>query len=434
MAKQEKEDPHNEAPEWLKTIQIYSWEAELLISALLLYMLFQVPEFIDEYRFQHYNPGDYVHSILGVFKKALEVLRIGYIVHIIARGIWVASVGLSYIFPHSLNLQQLKFKGKFKKELENDIALDKTVKNLEKVASLSYAISFMISGMLISGSLVLIYFIALTRGVIAPAFQSGNVFFMVGGFIMMILYSLIVLVVFVDFITNGFFRRESSTAKMYYKIALVFRFMTLSFIYNRINLTIISNLKRWQGHLVPILAVGVIAGYIYLDGKTADWDKENYLETSFDKISRMNYENLRKPNDPLFATIQNDVIQDNVVRLFINTHGYLGRFYTKESGNSKDDVWDDLNNTEKGNYANEILKVLVDDKRLNALQWKDYKHPISYDEGFLNYLDISKLEVGMHNLTVEFDTTILNELQLRVIEQSDLQLVKLADIDFYKSE
>ena len=178
----------------------------------------------------------------------------------------------------------------------------------------------------------------------------------------------------------------------------------------------------------------MIAGYIYLDGKTADWDKENYLETSFDKISRMNYENLRKPNDPLFATIQNDVIQDNVVRLFIKTHGYLGRFYTKESGNSKDDVWDDLNNTEKGNYANEILKVLVDDKRLNTLQWKDYKHPISYDEGFLNYLDISKLEVGMHNLTIEFDTTVLNELQLRVIEQSDLQLVKLADIDFYKSE
>lgn len=434
MEEQEKKISNHEVPEWLKVIQLNSWEAELLISALLLYMLFQVPEHIDEYSRQHYEPGETIALIFALFTKALEVLRIGYIIHIIARGIWVASVGLSYIYPHSLNMDRLKFKGKFKKELENDVALDKTVKNLEKVASLSYAISFMISGMLISAGLLFVYFVFFAQVIVAPAIESGNSLFAVAGITATILYALMVLLVFIDFITNGFFRREASMAKLYYNVALVFRYMTLSFIYNRINLTIISNLKPWQGHMVPILAVVTIVGYSYLDTKMADWDEENYLEKSFDRMSRMNYEDLRKPTDPLFATIQEDIIHENVVRLFIRTHGNVSRFYSKESGNTKDDKWSNLSNDEQGEFANKFVKITMDGKRWKELQWKDYKHPISYEIGFLNYLDISELENGMHTIDIEFDTAAMNDLQKRILEDIDQPLIKLASIDFFKAQ
>ncbi len=423
----------NEVPEWLKVIQLNSWEAELLISALLLYMLFQVPEFIDNYRNQHYDDG-YISVIFKVFITALKVLRIGYSIHIIARGIWVASVGLSYIFPKSLNIDRLKFKGKFKKELENDVALDKTIKNLEKVASLSYAISFMISGMVISAGLVFIYLMIISQGLLTPAIRSGISAYMVLSMIAMLFFVIIILIVFVDFITNGFFRRDQSISKPYYYIAMIFRYMTLSFIYNRINLTIISNLKRWQAHLVPVLAVSLIGGYMYLESKVDDWDEENYLETSFNSISRMNYENLRKKDDPLFATIQNDVIDNNVIRLFVRTHGTLSRFYSKDSTSKKGERWSELSNEKQSVYADRFVNVSIDGVRYKNLDWNDYKHPVSYEIGFLNYIDISKMSNGSHNLTVEFDTAVMNDLQLKVLMDKDPPLVKLASIDFFKAE
>lgn len=54
--KDEKDNSH--VPEWLKTVQINSWEAELLISALLLYMLYQVPEYIENYQGQSHVPEE----------------------------------------------------------------------------------------------------------------------------------------------------------------------------------------------------------------------------------------------------------------------------------------------------------------------------------------------------------------------------------------
>ncbi len=423
----------SEVPEWLKVIQLNSWEAELLISALLLYMLFQVPEFIDNYGNQHYDEG-YVTVIFKVFITALKVLRIGYSIHIIARGIWVASVGLSYIFPKSLNIERLKFKGKFRKELENDVALDKTIKNLEKVASLSYAISFMISGMVISAGLIFLYFMVIGQGLLLPAIKSGIGIYMVLSFIFVVFFFMLILVVFIDFITNGIFRRDQSTSKPYYYVAMIFRYMTLSFIYNRINLTIISNLKKWQAHLVPILAVGLIGGYMYLEEKVYDWDEENYLETSFNSVSRMNYENLRKKDDPLFATIQNDIIDKNVVRLFVKAQGMLGRFYSKDSTSKKGDRWSDLSDQKQSTYADRFVNISIDGVRYKNLDWKDYKHPIRYEDGFLNYIDISKLENGAHSLTVEFDTSAMNNLQQKILMDKDPPLIKLASIDFFKTE
>ncbi|MEO1099125.1 MAG: hypothetical protein AAFX57_15450, partial [Bacteroidota bacterium] len=124
---QKSQSKEHETPDWLKLVQINSWEAELLISALLLYMLFQVPEVIDDYRQQHY-PDGFLKITFGIFITALKVLRIGYSIHIIARVIWVASVGLSSIYPISLNPERLKFKNRFKKEIEQDIKLEKTIK------------------------------------------------------------------------------------------------------------------------------------------------------------------------------------------------------------------------------------------------------------------------------------------------------------------
>ena len=124
---EEKEFHRNQdeqTPGWLKTIQLNSWEAELLISALVLYALFQVPEFLEKTSLQTFDRDSRMHGLFGLLEKAIQLLSCGYILHILVRGIWVASVGLSYVYPKGIDSESLKFKGNFKKELT------KTVKQL----------------------------------------------------------------------------------------------------------------------------------------------------------------------------------------------------------------------------------------------------------------------------------------------------------------
>ncbi len=421
----------NEIPEWLKIIQINSWEAELLISALLLYMLFQVPEVIENYRNQHYEGGGLVFVIFGVFINALKVLRIGYCIHIIARGIWVASVGLSHIYPKSLNIDKLKFKGKFRKELEDDVALDKTIKGLEKIASMSYSISFMVSGMILSAGFLLLYLLVYLEWVIAPAVKSDSGIFMATSIIGVFIYGILVLIMFIDFITNGFFRREPWASKPFYYLAVTFRYLTFSFIYNRINLTIISNLPRWQAHLVPILAVILIGGYMFVNNKMEEFDEEKYLESAFGEVSRMNYENLRKDEDPIFATIQNDMIEENFIKLFVDTHGQLTPIYSKEAGSAG--AWKALSPEQQTEQTAKFMKVAIDNKSVPGLHWLDYKHPKSYNLGFINYIDISNLSKGLHTLTVDLDTANLNSDQKAFVLKRDPPLIRYAKINFYKA-
>jgi len=419
----------DEIPEWLKVIQINSWEAELLISALLLYMLFQVPEVIENYRNQHYEDG-LVFTIFGIFINALKVLRIGYCIHIIARGIWVASVGLSHIYPKSLNIDTLKFKGKFRKELEDDVALDKTIKGLEKIASMSYSISFMVSGMILSAGLLLLYILIYVEWVIVPAVKSDSGVFMAISFIGVFIYGILVLIMFIDFITNGFFRREPWASKPFYYLAVTFRYLTFSFIYNRINLTIISNLPRWQAHLVPILAVILIGGYMFVNDKMDEFADEKYLESAFGTVSRMNYESLRKDKDPIFATIQNDVISENFIKLFVDTHSQLTPIYSKEAGSIG--AWKDLTEKQQSEVTSKLMQVAIDDKPIDGLSWLDYKHPKSYNLGFINYINISDLANGLHTLTVDLDTANLSPDQKAYVFKKDPPLIRYAEIKFFK--
>lgn len=421
----------NKTSDWLKLVQINSWEAELLISALLLYMLFRLPEFIEDYRNQHYPQG-LIKIIIGVFVTALKVLRIGYSIHIIARGIWVASVGLSSIYPRSLDLKKLKFKNKFKKEIDEDLQLEKTIRGLEKVASLSYAISFMLSGMMISAGLLLFYLVVWTELVINPGVQDDNKLMLVIGIVVLFFYLVLLLVLFIDFITNGFFRRESWASRPFYYVALVFRFMTLSFIFNRIYLTLISNVPKWQARLVPVLSVAILVGYKYLEGKVDDWDEERYLETALESVRSANYEILRSAEEPMFATIHSDIVYDDVLRLFVDTHGRISQLYVRDDTYEKKS-WDEMDRVEQAGFARKFMKVTVDDIPYDSLDWLDYVHPETFDVGYLNYVDISNFRKGLHTLVVRLDTAHFNALQKRYVLEQDPPIIRYAKINFYKA-
>ncbi|MEQ8245053.1 hypothetical protein, partial [Fulvivirga sp.] len=123
---------------------------------------------------------------------------------------------------------------------------------------------------------------------------------------------------------------------------------------------------------------------------------------------------------------------ENFLKLFVDTHGQISVLYSKDSvfGGG----WNKLTETQKSKYADRFMKVAIDNKRIENLAWLDYKHPISYAVGFINYIDVSKLKSGMHTLTVDLDTANFNTLQKKTILDRDPPIIRYAKINFYKAE
>lgn len=416
-------------PSWLKTIQLNSWEAELLISALLLYTLFQIPDFLEMWALQSFERGSQLHKLFGIIEKAIRLLSFGYILHILVRGIWVASVGLSYVFPKGIDATSLKFKGKFKKELTNSGSLVKMVLRLEELSSIIYGISFIFFGTLVGFASFIFSFIFFFE-LITPL-MSENTY--MGGVIgiLILFYFLLTILVFIDFLTNGYFRRKNWSADWFYYVALIFRVVTLSFLYRRSLLVLISNTKGWRSYLIPIVVLIITGGFVYLTKSIRDAKEEAYyIKAALGEYISSNYENTRNNTDRLVATIQSDIVHDNTLKVFLKDLDAFGGIHLFEGKKLEKGKWDRLSSDSVTFYFKKRLNIRIDETRLDSISWFKTQHPRSYEFGFTAFIDISEFDGGPHFLKIGIDTTGMKEVAKDIVEKDNYSLQTISNIYF----
>lgn len=426
-----KEQPLQEdqqTPGWLKTIQLNSWEAELLISALVLYALFQIPERIEAFALGKFERDSMFHTFFRIMERAVELLSIGYITHILVRGIWVANVGLSYVFPDGINRKRLAFKGKFDKELEKQESIVKGVLRLEELSSMIYGISFLLFGCLLGFGTMFLPFIALSESV-GTLVAEKNSYAVVVGFGILI-YLILFLILFIDFVTNGLFRRIDWTAKIYYPVALVCRVLTLSFLYRRALLVLVSNVKGWKSYLIPIILFIVTFSFMELKSEISESGRERYLNANHNaSLVPANYENKRRPNDFFVASIQSDLIDDNVLRVFLNDLSVFKRLHSRNMNVGT--KWSNLDSKESNRLLNDWINYSIDSVNQFQPQWFVSQHPDDLGFGFSTFLDIQDLERGFHTFKVSFDTTNMDKFQRRLLRESEYTNLTLSNIQFF---
>ncbi len=407
MKEQEDKSPdHEGTPQWLQTIQLNSWEAELLISALVLYALFQVPDYLDRLALTSFGRGSDIHGLFSIAQRAIQLLSAGYILHILVRGVWVATVGFSYVFPRGVEVDKLKFKGKFRKELSSNGSLVKNVLRLEELSSIIYGISFILFGTLLGFGIFIFSFVYFME-LVSPLMKDNYGFTGFIGFLMMF-YFLLTLVVFIDFLTNGLFRRKSWAVDWFYPVAVFFRVITLSFLYRKSMLVLISNLKGWRAYLVPILVLGVTVGFVLSTRKMKAKKRLDYLESTSDAVyTGMNYENTRSNNDLLIATIQSDIVQQNTLKLFLNDLKIFTTINVHDMGIKE--KWKNLESKEISARLNKWLEVNIDGRSVPNVRWFKSQHGSTYQFGFVAFLDISDLERGEHNVAIRFKEENMKE-------------------------
>lgn len=417
-------------PKWLKTIQLNSWEAELLISALVLYALFQIPEFLNEFSLSTFARGSSMHNLINLMVDAVGMLSFGYILHIMVRGTWVASVGLSYVFPKGVKPEELKFKGKFKEEVTRHGSLIRMVLNLEQLSSIIYGVSFIFFGTLVGFGVFLfsfIFFFEWAQPIVNRDFALMGIFG-----ILVLFYFFLSLIVFFDFLTNGLLRRKNWSADWFYYVAKIFRIFTLSFLYRRSLLVLISNVHGWKKYLIPFIILGVLGGYKWIDNSQRDNRVSRYYQkAAAGEYNKANYESLRSNSDHLSATIQSDIVSENVLRVFLKDLGTFGGIYIHEGNRLKNSQWDDLSSDSVSIYFNHRLDLKIDEYLLPELSWHITQHPVTLDFGFSTFVDIDSLVRGAHDLRIEIDTVGMTQSAKNVLQRESYSTQQIGNIYFF---
>lgn len=266
--------PEEESPAWLLRVQEQSWEPEILVSGIVLYGLFQVPElieqlhhFLNHFSFEVFSGGTVDTTMLSALKVANVWLVGGFMTHLFLRSIWVALVGLSYVYKNGVDIERLKMKEPYNRVIFKDASYLRNIVRLEEICSTTFAISFLLF-MLILGGLFFLGVVVAILSLWLHFFPEQNNFSWVDPTL-----SIIGVVYLLDFLTLGLFKRIPYFSRVYFPIYRVMSFLTLSPLYRKIYYGLISNHKTWKSVLAILIFIGgtaVLYSGFRLDKNPAD--------------------------------------------------------------------------------------------------------------------------------------------------------------------
>ena len=421
---------NDQTPKWLDELQQKSWEPEILLSGIVLYGMFKMPELLDQglvfFKSYIFGQTSDVDNLVVVLKVGVYWLITGLILHLISRGIWVGMVGLSYTFDKGISAQNLNYQGKFKDKIQRIPSFQRIIINLEKICSSLFSVSFMLFMVMIGAYLYLFvllllpFFITLLitnnwDHVAMQVFQHyAKVILAVG------------LVGMLDFVTVGYFRRFKWIARIYWPVHLLISTLTLSRYYRGIYYGLVSNLNKWYIFFFLLL---------FITTTFFAFDKVDDGSYPGEGLSRIQYwHNIRgvsafsgyydDQNSDLYsvrASIPSDIIRDNTIRLFIvadiNFQDSLQVYEERKRQELQLDSLDRPRRSQK--VINSFYRIFLDDSLLTNYPLKFHYKAHTHQYGYLIYIDISDLEKGLHEIAIKGDPEMFGERSF-------------ADIPFYR--
>ncbi|HCX21514.1 MAG: hypothetical protein CMB80_13420 [Flammeovirgaceae bacterium] len=399
-----------EKPAWLNELQQKSWEPEILLSGIVLYGMFQIPDLLDSFlEFGNDNlfgSTTDLDNFVSSIKVALYWLIGTLILHLISRGIWVGMVGLSYTFPNGINRDRLKMSGKFTNTIDKIPAFEQIIVNLEKISSALFSIAFMLFMIMIGAYLFLL--ILLIIPILSLSFVMGFDDGSAEGFIDT--YAIIILVIgtvaLIDFVTLGLLKRFKWISIVYYPLYRLVSAITLSRFYRPVYYALISNYSKWKigGFLIVFVFTSFLGvamsqqGPIPGDGFTMMelWNNSR-SSTSFSG----HYQDQNSEFHSVQAQIQSDIISENTIRLFVVLKAHredsIKKFCNYDSLISNSELSTSLVQL---NCVSSFYSVLLDDSLAIDTPWRFHYNQATDQRGILTYIDVTDLPRGMHSITV----------------------------------
>jgi len=412
---------------WLARVQEQSWEPEIIISGIVLFALYQIPgligqleHFLTNYSFSIFSAGTADDTLVSLLMVANIWLIIGFTAHLFLRSVWVAYVGLSYVYKEGIQVDRLRFRERYKQLLFQDTGFRSNIIRLEKVCSTTFAVSFLLF-MCVLGAFFFLSVVAMLVALYVAWFPEHSSLPWLDP-----LLQVIALVFIIDFITLGWLKRIPYFSKVYYPLYRLMGWLTLSPFYRRIYYGLISNHSKWKvavGMIAFILISAFMASSIRWDTNAADVLSLRLSDTADQAVFPGHYENLMADRPSNAIQIPSDVIKENHLRVFVVHRSAFEERYIKPlcGYEARADSADEAELIMECLDAFYGLKV---DGELVEPAFSYFHNAHTRQEGLLAYLDIAHLDKGLHTLTLVYNF---------YDEEGEYNAREVADVEFYKA-
>ncbi|MBX2875301.1 MAG: hypothetical protein KTR30_24500 [Saprospiraceae bacterium] len=404
--------PRTPLPNWVQEQQHQSWQIEILIASGLIFFLTNIPQYLGDW-FADYEQATTVGAesvilVIGALYFS-RVLLIGFVINLSLRALWLAYLGINFVYPNDINYKQLNYSDFFKEKMEKRSDSVERIIQLEHLSSLAYSITVMLTVMAFGIFLLLSVFFSILRR-IAPQLYDSQDF----GVVIMVFFMLFSLGL-LDFLFFRAFKRSKRMSRWYYPIYSFYSFVSLSFLFKREWLVLISNGKRWIIYPVFIFFF-VIAFFMTADdvdryvGDFEDFTLNLYETREFLDIPTYNgirsnqYNNLLRPDEKIETwCISSDVIREKSTWVFVvynksmdNTLERVMEGYDFQKGNfrSREEVF--ANDRKFSASISEFLSLKIDSTAITGNAWFYHKHPVTGEKGFKTYIALDSVSPGHH--------------------------------------
>jgi hypothetical protein len=403
------EEDHYSNLRWLKRIQEQSWEPEILISGIVLFALFQMPpvirdffDYLDNFSYSVFSTGSADETLSAILLAANYWLIAGFTAHLVLRSVWIAFVGLSYVYKKGVDTSRLNYRPIFKRILEKNTDYVKNILKLEKICSSVFAVSFLIF-MSTIGAFIGLAAIVVILGLgfyISPDFVREY------DYLVDPVLSVIVIVFLIDFIGLGLIKRIPLLSWIYYPFYRLISWLTLSPLYRNIYYGFISNHSKWKVGLA--MATFILISFFMIKSIRFDENPFNTLGLKVKSedsqlLFHGHYENLMGDEPSKRIHIPSDVVETNVLPVFVALNaGYQERFILNECQFDSLKAIKGINEDSLSLACLSSFYGLQIDGNVQEVGFLYHIHQKANQEGLITYLDISTLERGVHKLNLVY--------------------------------
>ena len=389
-----------------------TWESELLISAAVVFALFQLPGVLDD-TFVRWQPGfaggtEIVAFFLLIYAKiVLFALIATFVTHLCARGYWTALVGLRSVFPNGVRWENAGDRPIFLALMREQIKPQGVI--IERVDNFASAV-FGVGAMLVVLALfsLLVTLVALSASfAVSWAFFDGRggpkVFF--GA-----MATIAVVISGAGLLDRLFGRRLAPdgwiarTVRAALRVSLLFPMMRAS---NALLLLFTSNVGRKRGMVFAIgtlyLLIAIVMFQTVAQRGATKLDDYRYFPVSEENvIVPRHYAATRVEKDRFSRApyVQAQTIADPYLRLFVPYSPTRLNSAMRAKCPAPSDDSSATRDRLVLECATRLFAVAIDAKRIDVVF--DFAiEPDSGLRGFLALIPLDELARGRHELTLE---------------------------------
>ena len=408
---------------WLLELGVQSWQAELVLSGLVITILFQLPDmFIHWVEPSIIQSGEIEATFLKIasmsFLIGIYCVVILFGIHLLLRGIWIALLGLHSVYPQGIDVASKNGMGPkyWQKTKEQYPNLTQYNVELDANCSIIFSLATMIIIMVSSLSICILIFYQFIRYLISvfPVIADNIIPIGIGVYLLFLILATLVQYLGKKYPDNP------KIAKMVMQYGIAMSALFSLYVFRKpigyITSISMSNNKSkygWITYGIACVAMGFLGGK-----QISKIDTFNYFETekyfTFNnrphQILDLNYENLMGKEALIYTPfIQSDVVTDDFLKVFIPTIAREKEHINLKSKRSIYTISERLKLKSTQLEAIEIdnlkaykqfNRIFLNDVEYPNLDFQYHWHAQADDKGLLVYIPTDSCKIGKNILEI----------------------------------